>query len=1018
MTLEPAALDGRVEPRELLGAGGMGEVHAAWDRALERAVAVKFVRGSGPADAERLLLEARLQARVDHPHVVKVFEVGTLRGRPCIVFQLVRGRALDASPSALPLAERVELVRQAASGLHAAHLQGLVHRDVKPGNILVEEGEDGARTARVTDFGLAHAEEGGLTRSGLVPGTLDFMAPEQLAGSAPVDFRADVYALGATLYAVLAGRSPFRFPSAPGESGEMQLRVLRRILDEDPPALRTVAPEVPRELALVAAKAMEKDPAARYPTAEAFAEDLARFQRGEPVRARQATLGERALKWARRNRAASRAIAAAAVVLLAAGGFALWLSRQAGLEALEAARLVAVATSLESRMRMEHLSPPHDLRRALAAVKAEVERLAPLAARRGGGAASFALGKGLELGGDLDGARAAYARAWELGFRTPQVAEGLGTVLGRVYEREHEKAREALTPEARARRLAELGRELRDPARGYLERADATGWRGPFLRAQIALLEGDFPAARARAAEALAAEPGRYEARVLEGEAWFREGKELLDFQKGEAARATMDRAVAPLEAAAEAGRSDPAPRALLAEIHSYAALSLQRQSKDPSPRADLAASWAERAAALDPDSASLALSRGRIVEARALFAEEAGRSGSLELFERAAASFRRAAQLAPRWYKPRCKIAYNAYCRVSVLLDQEKPARAELAEALEAIEQAASLAPQDDEVLYLSVLVRATEGLVLRREGRDPTEALGRAVESGEALVRLDGIPLSQPRIVLSDAHLDLALAGWSRSRDPRASLDRAVRLVEDSYAEKKEQAEGALKLLDALQPAVDLRAAVGEDVGPLLSRGLAVARQAAAAFPDVPKLRIHLAELLLQDARRRAGRGEDPAAPLAELEAALEGAGERAAAGARLAWKEVVAAGWEAERGRSPAPLLARAERAFERLLRAGSLVQEAHAGLATCALVRARWHAGRAEPAAEAARRGLAELEKRAAAGGADPRDWVLRARLENLAGEREAARASLERAYAMQPLVRGGREAREAEAELRR
>ena len=429
MSLSVNPLDRRIELRGRTGSGAMGEVYRAWDDQLDRAVAVKFQLATDDREAERLLLEARLQARVEHPNVIKVHEVGTLQGRTCIVFQLVDGPTLGELAADLTIQERVELLRQAALGLHAAHLQGLVHRDVKPGNVLVETGLDGARRALLGDFGLARAEEGGLSRTGVPTGTLEYMSPEQLLGNGPVDFRSDIYALGATLYALLAGRPPFRTSSEPG-AGEASSDLFRRVLEEEPEPLHRLAPGTPRELGLVAARAMEKNPAARYPTAEAFAEELGRYLRGEPVLAHPPTLLDRGVKWARRNRVAARALAAAATVILVAGGLAAWTSRRASLEALEAARLGADAASLESRLRMEYLSEPHDLRPTLSAVKAEVERLRPLAAR-GSGPASYALGKGLELLDDLDGARAAYERARALGFRTPSVSESLGDRAGR-----------------------------------------------------------------------------------------------------------------------------------------------------------------------------------------------------------------------------------------------------------------------------------------------------------------------------------------------------------------------------------------------------------------------------------------------------------------------------------------------------------------------------------------------------------------------------------------------------------
>src|SRR5262249_25662552 len=143
--------------------------------------------------------------------------------------------------------------------------------------------------------------------------------------------------------------------------------------------------------------------------------------------------------------------------------------------------------------------------------RAEVERLRPEAAR-GGGPANFALGKGLELTGDLEAARAAYERAWSAGLRTPRVAEGLGTTLGVLYRRAFELARDTLAPAAREERLRALRADLREPAIRSLSLGGDAGWRVPYFKASIALLEEDFPGARARAAEALAADPGRYEA--------------------------------------------------------------------------------------------------------------------------------------------------------------------------------------------------------------------------------------------------------------------------------------------------------------------------------------------------------------------------------------------------------------------------------------------------------------------------------------------------------------------------
>src|SRR5690242_16336608 len=196
----------------------MGRVHRAWDRELERFVALKFIRGGDPSLASRLIVEARLQSSIDHPHVAKIYEVGMLDDEPFIAMQLVKGQSLDELSRGLPLETKIRLVIQVASAVQAAHQAGLVHRDLKPGNILVEPAPDGSLHPYLTDFGLARgAEASGLTSLGFAAGTLPYMSPEQASGEGPVDFRSDIYGLGATLYALLTGHPPFESRHAVGE---------------------------------------------------------------------------------------------------------------------------------------------------------------------------------------------------------------------------------------------------------------------------------------------------------------------------------------------------------------------------------------------------------------------------------------------------------------------------------------------------------------------------------------------------------------------------------------------------------------------------------------------------------------------------------------------------------------------------------------------------------------------------------------------------------------------------------
>jgi serine/threonine-protein kinase len=265
---------GRLGPYEvkgLLGRGGMAVVLKAVDPALNRTVAIKVLAihlASCGAARQRFLREARAAAAVVHQHVVSVYAVDETGGLPYLVMEYVPGRSLQDRldrQGALALTEVLRIGMQAAAGLAAAHAQGLVHRDVKPANILLE---NGVERARLTDFGLARAvSDAALTQSGVVAGTPQYMAPEQARGEA-VDHRADLFSLGSTLYAMCTGHPPFRAESA--------VAVLRRVSDDEPRPVRELNSEVPAWLAAIIARLHAKDPAQRFQTAAEVADLLSR----------------------------------------------------------------------------------------------------------------------------------------------------------------------------------------------------------------------------------------------------------------------------------------------------------------------------------------------------------------------------------------------------------------------------------------------------------------------------------------------------------------------------------------------------------------------------------------------------------------------------------------------------------------------------------------------------------------------------------------------------------------------
>jgi WD40 repeat protein/tRNA A-37 threonylcarbamoyl transferase component Bud32 len=333
--------------------GGMGVVYKARQISLSRTVALKLIRSgrlASPSEVVRFRTEAEAAANLDHPNIVPVIEVGEHEGRHYYSMKFVPGQNLAQRMAERPLPEEesARLLAAVARAVHHAHQHGVIHRDIKPTNILV----DAQGVPYLVDFGLAKLLAGSAdaTQTVALLGTPHYMAPEQaLAAGKGVSTKADVYSLGAVLYEMLAGRPPFQ--------GESVLQILEQIRLGAPRPLREFNPQASRDLETICLKCLEKNPAGRYASAEALAEDLDRWLRREPIQARPATPLERLHKWVQRNPAVS-ALAAVLVSTLLAGLFATsweWrLVRQRELEARERAyaadmRNAQVALEKENR---------------------------------------------------------------------------------------------------------------------------------------------------------------------------------------------------------------------------------------------------------------------------------------------------------------------------------------------------------------------------------------------------------------------------------------------------------------------------------------------------------------------------------------------------------------------------------------------------------------------------------------------------------------------------------------------
>jgi serine/threonine-protein kinase len=250
-----------------IGRGGMGMVYRGWDEVLEREVAVKTLTVEGTLDEEsrqRFQIEARAAARLQHANIVTVFELGEDRGLPFIAMELLPGVDLETlmrSGETLLVEEKLEIMGQVLRGLHFAHEHGIVHRDIKPSNIrLLEDG-----TAKIMDFGIAKLGGTGITKTGMMVGTVHYMSPEQIRGK-KLDGRSDVFSSGVILYEMLCGKRPFL--------GDSATAVLYKIINDPPASLDPSVAGAAPELQAILDHALAKDPEARYPSAARMAEEV------------------------------------------------------------------------------------------------------------------------------------------------------------------------------------------------------------------------------------------------------------------------------------------------------------------------------------------------------------------------------------------------------------------------------------------------------------------------------------------------------------------------------------------------------------------------------------------------------------------------------------------------------------------------------------------------------------------------------------------------------------------------
>jgi len=555
-----------------LGRGGMGRVHAAWDPVLKRVVALKLLLGHDPDLHLRLLREARTQAKLDHPGICRIHDLGHSEGRPYIAMQLVLGRSLVDLQPELDFQAMASVLADVADAIHAAHQAGLIHRDLKPANILVETRPDGTRHPCVVDFGLARdltlLDQ---TLSWAVMGTPAFMSPEQTQGEA-LGPSTDIYSLGATLYALITGQPPYEGSTLAG--------LITNQSDSGVRAVRRLNPVVPKDLETITLKCLEREPARRYATARALAEDLRHFLAGEPIQARPVGPVGRLWRWSKRRPALAATAATgilAAVLLLAWNGHIRATSR---LREQAAQRFALKIRDAEHLLRIERMMPGHDIRPAEARLRTRMAQIRQSLNRLGKqsqGPGHYALGRGYLALKQYPEATRALEAAWQTDFQAPEVAYGLGMALLKQYE---ELRLQSIAKHEPSEVRQRLKQEMTPPALQWMARAKGASVDHPDYGAGLAAhAEGQVEEADRHFAQALEQAPWLYEAWIDRASNQMDEGRFADGTDTSERIKAAQARGETYLRRAQQLAPSDD--EALLKHAQLLTGEAITRAARD-----------------------------------------------------------------------------------------------------------------------------------------------------------------------------------------------------------------------------------------------------------------------------------------------------------------------------------------------------------------------------------------------------------------------------------------------------
>lgn len=896
---------GRFQLVELLGSGGMGDVYKAYDPNLGRYIALKILRHEEPETLKRFLREARAQAKVEHPHICKIYESGEYSGHPYIAMQYIEGKNLKELDQELTFEEKLRIIKEVALGLQAAHRKGLIHRDVKPNNIMVSQTDEGNWKPFIMDFGIAREQEAsGLTSTGMVVGTPFYISPEHAKGKlANLDRRSDIYSLGITLYELLTGIVPFQ--------GDTPVEILIKVIDKDPQPIRKINPRVPVDIETIVMKCLEKDPNRRYSSAKELAEDIQRYLDGDPIMARPATLTYRIKRKLAKHKWPSILVGAASLVIIVLIG--LWLHTQwtASRRAMIAQQLGQEVEKIESTIRYAHLLPLHNISREkiiiqerIKAIEEKIKKVGKVAL----GPGHYAMGRGFIALQEYVKARDHLEQAWASGYQTPEVAYELGLAMGELYLKESEIANRIDNKELREARKKEIEKIFREPAVKFLQQAEKNRDKSQdYIVALISFYEKKYQKALTILQTALKktqeGTPWLYEANLLEGNIFLAILGENPNYKE---AMEIFPRAEQAYQKVIEIGESDIRGYVGLSRVlERKIRLTLDSKGGDLQPLVETTIAQCQKALEIDPELADIYvmksavycwLGRSRIFTGKnpipAFNQSEEAAKNALKLqddnfeaytligitnrhkaefhmergedptgaFQLAAWNFNKAIQFNPTYVT-----AYNGMGIVSIRraqyeMSQGKDPNTSLEKAITTLKKALFINPNIVELHNSLAGASWLKGGILTSQGKDARPSFLEACQSLEKAIEINpGITHFYSN--LGFVYMDLGRYELNYGFTPTATLNKALSYFEKAVEINPKGNELYIGLVSVSAIQANYNYMTGKNGEKLVSQAANYFKRGLQANPNAPLLYIRMAESYITQAQYQLEHNDSPA-------------------------------------------------------------------------------------------------------------------------------------------------------------